>query len=151
MGHAARKGDLSETQAALIQNGMNDVQNRGCPTCHQSSNAADGTLSGSDSPVPGTNIYPPNLTSDPDTGLGDWTDAQIMRAILQDIDIEGRPLCWVMPHWMLGQTEVTEIVAYLRSLPHVMHDVPIGMCPPNSPVGADGGTNQGAVVTGAGT
>ena len=125
--------DLAETQAALIQNGENDVTARGCPKCHQSGNTADGVLSGGSSPVPGTMIFPPNLTPDPDTGLSDWSDAQIIRAMRQGIDLDGRTMCWVMPHWQIGNQEAAEIVAYLRSLKPVMRDIPLGPCPPAKP------------------
>jgi mono/diheme cytochrome c family protein len=42
-------------------------------------------------------VYPPNLTPDPVTGLGRWTDAEIARAIRQGVRPDGRALVPVMP------------------------------------------------------
>ncbi len=133
--------DLVDVQLR-IQQGKAAVDKRGCAMCHQSPNAADGVLAGSLSAVPGTRMYPPNLTPDPDTGLGAWTDAEIIRAFRQGINDEGLDLCWVMPHFhTVGDDEAAAIVAYLRSLLPVHRIIPVGICPPKP--GADGGMIDG--------
>lgn len=66
-----------------------------------------------------------NLTPDP-TGLGNATDQQIKDALLNGIRIDGKKLVPVMPWWMLHNMvdEDTEaVVAYLRSLPPIAHQV----------------------------
>lgn len=100
-----------------------------CGTCHQSSNMADGVLSGGDKPAAASGIYGPNLTPDKDTGLGNWTDEQMKSAITKGIDDEGMMLCSVMPRFNLSDQEVADMVAYLRSLKAVNHTVPDGACP----------------------
>lgn len=114
------------------------VTARGCPTCHQSMDAADGTLSGTTSPRMGTMAYPANLTPDPDTGIGSWTDDVLVRAMRTGVDDQGDPLCPPMPHFdgtggdgrAMNDDEATSIVAYLRSLPPVHHEIPGSSCPP---------------------
>ncbi len=42
-------------------------------------------------------FYPPNLTSDRETGLGAWSDADIIRAVRTGVRPDGRVLAPVMP------------------------------------------------------
>ncbi len=73
--------------------------------------------------VPGVGVvYPPNLTSDPDAGLGRWSDEQIVRAVKFGERPDGRRLIPVMP-WPsysgLTDADAAALVAYLRTLPPV--------------------------------
>lgn len=69
----------------------------------------------------------PNLTSDRETGLGNWTDAQIATALTTGERPDGRILAPIMP-WRalahLTKPDLAALVAYLRSLPPVSHKVP---------------------------
>jgi mono/diheme cytochrome c family protein len=76
---------------------------------------------------PGGVVYPPNLTPDPETGLGRWSDAEIARAIRQGQSRDGRPLVPIMPwpsYSVLTEADARALVAYLRSLAPVRHAVP---------------------------
>ena len=68
-----------------------------------------------------------NLTPDKETGLGDWTDDQIISAFTAGIRPDGRRLAPIMP-WQglshLTSDDARAIVAYLRSLPPVKNAVP---------------------------
>ncbi len=67
---------------------------------------------------PGT-LCVPNLTPDEETGLGRWTDGEIVRALREGVDRDGRALFPMMPYHAyrhLSDHEATAIVAYLRSL-----------------------------------
>ncbi len=69
--------------------------------------------------VPGE-VCPPNLTSDKETGLGSWTDGEILRAMREGISRDGRPLFPLMPYSdlkNLSDEDALSIVAYLRTLP----------------------------------
>ena len=71
--------------------------------------------------------YPPNLTPDPSTGLGCWTNAQIDQAVLNGVDDQGQPLCPPMPHFAdagLDASGMSDILQYLRSLAPVVQTVP---------------------------
>jgi mono/diheme cytochrome c family protein len=62
----------------------------------------------------------PNITSHPTAGLGNWSDAEIKRAIASGIGRDGRRLQPPMPFsWYAGLTpaDLDDIVAYLRTLP----------------------------------
>jgi len=68
----------------------------------------------------------PNLTSDPETGLGSWTDAEIARAIREGVDKGGVGLM-VMPAYnyhALSDADVAAIIGYLRNLEPVRNEIP---------------------------
>jgi mono/diheme cytochrome c family protein len=72
-------------------------------------------------------FFAPNLTSDPETGLGKWTDDQIKTAITKGIDNEGNQLFPIMPFWVFGNMagdDLESIVQYLRTLPATPHEIP---------------------------
>jgi len=78
--------------------------------------------------MPGMGVfYPPNLTPDKETGLGKWSDAEIITAFTTGMRPDGRQLAPMMP-WMsyahINADDATALVAYLRSLPPVKHKVP---------------------------
>jgi hypothetical protein len=109
----------------------------GCLGCHSEINEAvsgeppvDGRLgSGRDfGLLPGFpgHIRAPNLTRDPDTGIGKWTDGELVRAIREGVSRDGQPLFPMMPYGAYSKTlsdeEVLDIVAYLRTLPAIKND-----------------------------
>ena len=90
----------------------------------------DTPLSGSDIgfELPGMGFfYPPNLTPDEETGLGKWSDAEIITAFTTGVRPDGRQLAPMMP-WMsyghINAADAEALVAYLRSLKPVKHKVP---------------------------
>lgn len=100
----------------------------GCTTCHASRENADVTKpEDEDNPLSGglyfrdlLGTWVPNLTSDVETGLGGWTDDQIMRAIRDGISKDGHILMPVMPYARyrsLSDEDVRAVVVYLRSVP----------------------------------
>jgi len=72
-------------------------------------------------PVPGPNepVVPPNVTPDPETGIGRWTDGEIKRAITQGVSRDGRLLSPSMPfpyYARMTARDLDSVVAYLRTL-----------------------------------
>lgn len=69
----------------------------------------------------------PNITPDPETGIGRWTDDQIVAAIREGKRADGAPLSEHMPareyHW-LTDDDARALVAYLRTVPAVVNKVP---------------------------
>jgi mono/diheme cytochrome c family protein len=78
--------------------------------------------------VPGLGIFHgPNLTPDKETGLGGWTDQQIIDALQKGVRPDGRTLAPIMPWRALANLtpeDAQAIVAYLRSIPAVSNKVP---------------------------
>jgi mono/diheme cytochrome c family protein len=80
-------------------------------------------------PIPGSSwtLVAPNLTSDPETGVGNWTDGQLIRAIREGIGHDGRPLFPQMPYAEYANhsdEDVEALVAYIRTIPPVKNSLP---------------------------
>lgn len=109
----------------------------GCSYCHSPHNwSAPGTpfvagMEGAGEILPYADlpgrIVAPNLTPDPETGAGRWTDDQLARAIREGVGHDGRALFPIMPysHYReMTDEDVASVVVYLRSLPAVRNPVP---------------------------
>lgn len=87
--------------------------------------------------IPGLGVFHgPNLTSDKETGLGNWTDAQIVTALTKGARPDGRMLAPIMPYQALAALtpdDARAMVAYLRSLPPVKNKVPGPFGPSETP------------------
>jgi mono/diheme cytochrome c family protein len=115
-----------------------------CGGCHHSGAFTpnpnlETPLAGSDIgfEMPGLGVvYPPNLTPDKETGLGNWTDAEIITAFTTGVRPDGRKLAPIMP-WMsyghISAADAEALVAYLRSLKPVSHKVPGPFAPTDQP------------------
>ncbi len=96
-------------------------------------------LSGSDVgfEMPGLGIHwGPNLTPDPETGLGKWSDTEIIAAFRTGVTPDGRKLLPVMPYGgfaALTDADAQAIVAFLRSLPPVVNKVTAPVKPGEKP------------------
>jgi hypothetical protein len=77
--------------------------------------------------VPGLGVFVgPNLTPDKDTGLGNWTAAQIATALTKGETPEGRILAPPMPwrnYASITKADALAIAGYLKTLPPVQHQV----------------------------
>ena len=110
-----------------------------CLTCHSEVNGdrygspvSEGTAGKGGFPftkdfeVPGV-VCAQNITPDPETGLGNWTDGEILRAFREGIDRQGNALFPMMPYQgyrTLSDEDAKAIVAYLRTLPPLKNKVP---------------------------
>jgi len=71
--------------------------------------------------------YAPNITPDPETGIGKWTDAQLVKAIREGIRPDGSligPPMPIMFYRGISDEDMKAIVAYLRAQPAVKNAVP---------------------------
>jgi mono/diheme cytochrome c family protein len=76
---------------------------------------------------PPFDVWATNITPDRDSGIGNWSDAQIKTALQEGKRPAGHQLAEVMPsgfYKILTPRDLDGIVAYLRSLPPVGHKVP---------------------------
>jgi mono/diheme cytochrome c family protein len=99
-----------------------------CATCHTPRMPPGPALSGGNTFGAGdAAVVSPNITPDPETGLGSWTDAQIVAAIRNDIRPDGSRIGPPMPQHAfkaISDTDAAAIVAYLRSVPPIHHAIP---------------------------
>lgn len=87
--------------------------------------------------VPGLGVFVGrNLTPDRETGIGDWTEEQIVAAIQTGKRPDGRELAPIMP-WRafanLTPSDAMSIAIYLKSLPAVSNRVPGPFGPNETP------------------
>lgn len=78
--------------------------------------------------IPGLGyFYPPNLTSDRETGLGTWSEGDIVRAVRTGARPDGRILAPAMPwhaYAALNDADAQALARYLKSLPPVRNAAP---------------------------
>jgi len=75
--------------------------------------------------VPGL-VQAQNITPDEETGLGAWTDGEIMRAIREGVNRKGEALFPMMPYpyfHEMSDEDVRSVVVYLRTLKPIHHAV----------------------------
>ncbi len=107
----------------------------GCIGCH-TPRTRDGDvvesrlMSGGDHPIAGNlgRFFPPNVTPDKNTGIGDWTTSDIAKVIKTGRTPDGRILSTAMP-WRtqfgnLTDADALAVALYLKSLPPIRNAVP---------------------------
>jgi mono/diheme cytochrome c family protein len=70
-------------------------------------------------PIPFGTVYSTNITQDKDTGLGGWTDQQIVDAMVKGIRRDGRRILPVMPYEKysgMAQEDLKALIAFLKTL-----------------------------------
>lgn len=88
--------------------------------------AAGGMCMSPETGFPGT-MCASNLTPDAETGLGQWTDGELIRAIREGVSRDGRALMPIMPSRLyrsMSDEDVQALVAYLRTLPALRNPLP---------------------------
>jgi mono/diheme cytochrome c family protein len=128
---------FERTPQRLVRGGYIAEASSGCMYCHSPHdwNAPGDPLvpgmTGAGEPLPYANlpgrIVAPNLTPDPETGAGTWTDDQFARAIREGIGHDGRTLFPLMPYThyrSMSDEDLASVVVYLRSLAPVRNSLP---------------------------
>jgi mono/diheme cytochrome c family protein len=131
----AHGGSAQAADAATLRRGEYLARIMDCGGCHTT-----GALIGRPDPamlLAGSTIgfgipelgvfYPPNLTPDPETGLGAWSEADIVAAVRTGRRPDGRELAPAMPwraYAALSDEDAAALAAYLKSLPPVRHAAP---------------------------
>jgi mono/diheme cytochrome c family protein len=126
---------LAQAQESLLERGTYLAHSIvGCGNCHTPRNA-DGTPDDTKELAgtfliedPAFRAYAPNITQDKETGIGAWSDAEIIRAIRDGIRPDGTILGPPMPSYYfyrnMSDNDVKAIVAYLRTVKPVHNVVP---------------------------
>lgn len=102
-GQMIGRSSIPVSEGALMMGGG------GCASCH----GANGR--GSTVTMMMGYLEAPDVTYRSLTNEG-YTDARIYRAIRYGIDENGKPLDAAMPRWQMSETEVRDVVAYLKEL-----------------------------------
>jgi cytochrome c553 len=115
---------LPAPQAAMAERGAYLYKTTSCFFCH----LGDGSGGTKISWKPFGSLYVRNISSDGETGIGDWSDAEVARAIRSGVSRHGRQLHWQGMIWdllsNLDEEDVRSLIVYLRTLPPVRKAVP---------------------------
>jgi len=138
---AARSAPDSPEGRRITERGQYLVELLGCGSCHTDGAligepVTERALAGSRIGIAWTNpmefdnpgvVFAPNLTPDVETGLGRWSEAQIIEAIRAGAGRHGSQRILVMP-WQgyarLRYDDAFAIARYLKNLEPVAHQVP---------------------------
>lgn len=103
-----------------------------CADCHSKANADSLLKLGQDVPLTGGivfdlpvgKIYSKNITPDKETGIGNYTDAEIARALRYGVHPDGRVVFDFMPFHNMTDEDLTAVISYLRAQKPVQNKVP---------------------------
>ncbi len=136
-----------QPHVASTANGQYLVEHvAGCGDCHTPIDAAGHPwqwmvlAGGVRFDLPFGAVYTRNITPDSATGIGSWTDAEIVTAIRTGIspahaypNADDAKLFPIMPYWLYGHlsdNDAQDIVAFLRTVTPVHNAVPADSIPP---------------------
>lgn len=77
-------------------------------------------------------LVAPNITSDKETGAGNWSDDTLARAIREGIGHDGRALFPMMPYPQyryMSDEDLASVIVYLRTTPAVRNQLPVTKLP----------------------
>ena len=106
----------------------------GCSSCHAVPNQPDRTRLGGGLAIPspfGT-FYAPNISPDPDDGIGRWSETDFVNAVMRGVSPGGTHYFPAFPYTSYAHAtmqDVRDLFAFLKTLPPVTgrvrdHDVP---------------------------
>jgi nicotinate dehydrogenase subunit B len=106
-------------QVALAARGRYLFTVASCAFCHGNDGSGGSKISWA---AFGT-LWTRNISSDPATGIGAWSDAEVARALRSGVTPDGRMLHWQGIIWdhasNWDEEDVRALIAYLRTLPPV--------------------------------
>ncbi|MFH0299623.1 cytochrome c [Bradyrhizobium sp. 31Argb] len=117
-----------------INNGSTIFNAGGCSSCHAVPDQPDRTRLGGGLAIPspfGT-FYAPNISPDPNDGIGRWSEADFVTAVMKGTSPEGTHFFPAFPYTSYQHTkieDVRDLFAFIKTLPPVAgtvrdHDVP---------------------------
>ncbi len=114
----------SPEHAAMVKRGRLIFSVASCGLCHR----PDGRGGLKISMKPLGSLWTRNITADKETGIGNWTDREVSRAIRSGVTPDGRMLHWQGMIWdhasNWSEEDLRAVIAYLRTLPPIKKSIP---------------------------
>lgn len=120
-------GERAQAREDLIARGKYVFATAGGCACHTPPGAPGLNAGGEKFAGPFGVVYSRNISPDPETGIGRWTDRQVANAIRRGERPDGTRVFPVHPYESfvhIADDETVALVAYLRSVRPVSHTVP---------------------------
>jgi mono/diheme cytochrome c family protein len=117
----------ADPSPALLAKGKYVLGSAGGCACHTPPDAAGLNAGGMKFDLLVGVLYARNITPDPETGIGRWTDAQVANAIRRGERPDGSRLFPVHPYKYfanIADDEIEALVAYLKSVKPIKASVP---------------------------
>ena len=123
----------AQTDAEAVARGRYIFYAGACASCHTDQPAGGQFLAGGRAlPTHLGTFYVPNITPDPETGIGRWSLADFRRSMVEGVGPDGRQYYPVFPYpWYTGMRDqdITDLWSYLQTVPAVRqasreHDLP---------------------------
>jgi mono/diheme cytochrome c family protein len=115
---------VSSANAGMAERGAYLVRASGCVSCHWDKKGGGQPFAGGLAlKTPFGTFRSPNITPDPATGIGSWSDADFVRALTQGQGVHGEELYPVFPYTSFAAMTVNDalaIKAYLFTLSPVV-------------------------------
>ena len=101
----------------------------GCASCHASTGQQDPTRLGGGAPLesPFGTFYPPNISSDPNDGIGRWSEADFVTALWKGTSPDGQHYYPAFPYTSyqrIALDDARDLFAYIKTLPAVAGKAP---------------------------
>jgi mono/diheme cytochrome c family protein len=120
----ARAIDIQDFE--LIQRGKYLTDVGDCGACHTRTGSGELLAGGGRLETPFGDLLTPNITPDPETGIGAWTDDEFVNALTKGTGRNGMHLYPAMPYTYMTKTtreDALAIRAYLNTIPPVHNSV----------------------------
>lgn len=122
------------SRAPDVANGQQVFNAGGCSSCHAVPNQPDRLRLGGGLPIgsPFGTFYAPNISPDAGDGIGRWSEADFVNAVMKGVSPDGAHYFPAFPYTSYRRAKVDDVrdlFAYLKTLPAVSgrardHDVP---------------------------
>lgn len=122
------------SRVADLANGEELFNAGGCSSCHAVPNQPDRLRLGGGLPIgsPFGTFYAPNISPDPADGIGRWSEADFVNAVMKGVSPDGAHYFPAFPYTSYQRAttaDVRDVFAYLKTLPPVSgkvrdHDLP---------------------------
>jgi len=129
---SAKAGDSDPQEFTQIDRGRYLAVLSDCASCHTVPGSNQPFAGGRAIETPFGNIVAPNITPDPETGIGSWSDDAFDAAIRKGLRRNGSRLYPAMPYpayTKMSRDDVLAVRAYLNAVTPVRNDVVVNTLP----------------------
>jgi len=129
---AAHAGGIDKQDFNQVERGHYLAVVADCAACHTLPGSGHDLAGGRPLETPFGTLIAPNITPDPQTGIGAWTDDEFVNALTKGTARDGTHLYPAMPYTYytkLSRDDVLAIRAYLNTLPAVHNAVQVNQLP----------------------